>query len=529
MVKVKQQFFKTAGGAGLDFGTSLSVNCQRVFVTGQISGNTAADFCGITKTLHGNQDAFVAGLDHNGNQKFFKHAGRPGTFNNNGTQIISNCDEAFVTGAIVGPTAINFEGVEIDVNTSGSQFGVFVSGLDNCGKQKFFKTAGNITSLTPKIAQNDHRIFVSSRLVGSTAIDFCGIEHSLNGTADKILVAGLDHSGCQKFFSIADGSNIIIDPTFSSLVANCKGVYVTGQIGAGSIDFNNTPVQTKSIIDLFVAGLDNCGKQIFFKHTGTPSFVFPNRGNAITESCGKIYVTGLIGSGTATDFNNKPVPTYGEEDIFVAGLDDTTGNQTFFVTAGGMKADQGLSIAANEHGVFIIGDIQGPTATDFCGKPVPNLRGGEDIFVAGLTKCGKQKFFVTASSSSEDQGFSITANDEGIFVTGYINGTTATDFCGNLIPNLKDNSDIFVAKLDFCGNQQYFLTAGSNQSDQGNQIVVRNNEIYVTGSMGGTAGVNFKHCPVTTLKGGDDIFVARLDDLCGQKRSKRSTMPYVPR
>jgi len=531
MVKVKQQFFKTAGGSSFDSGNSLSVNCQRVFVTGQISGNTAADFCGITKTLYGTKDAFVAGLDHNGNQKFFKHAGRPWS-DSSGISIISNCDETFITGSIAGPTAINFDGIETTVNTTtdGDRRGVFVSGLDNCGKQKFFKTAGNIDVLStePQIAQNDGRIFISSQLFGSSIIDFCGIEHSFNLT-NKILVAGLDHSGRQKFFSIAGGGNIT-DNSVNDLTSNCKGVYVTGRIGTGSVDFNNTPIQTRSNGDIFVAGLNNCGKQIFFKNTGTLGNS-ASRGITITESCSKIYVTGIIQSGNASDFNNKPVSTYGGRDIFVAGLDDTTGNQSFFVTAGGKFNDEGVSIAANEHGVFVTGFVLGSTATNFCGKPVPNLQDNSigDIFVAGLTKCGTQKFFVTAGSSSFEQGNSITVNDEGIFVTGYINGSTATDFCGNLIPNLQDNGDIFVAKLDFCGHQQYFLTAGGNQLDQGNQIVVRNNEIYVTGRMGGAAGVNFKHCPVTTLKGEGDIFVARLDDLCGQKRSKRSTMPYVPR
>jgi len=525
MVKVKQQFFKTAGGTDIDSGRSLSVNCQRVFVTGQIQGNTATDFNGIEHQLYGTRDAFVAGLDHSGKQKFFTHAGRPGS-NAGGTSIISNCEETFLTGFIVGQTAINFAGVETNVNTTTSgNCGIFVAGLDNCGKQKFFKTAGDTTNnFNIKIAQNDKRLFVASSLNGSTAIDFCSVEHTLSGGGDDILVAGLDHSGNQKFFATAGGS----DNDSISIIANCKGVYVTGFISASnSTDFKGTPIVTKSEFDIFVAGLDNCGKQRFFKHTGTPFDSF-NAGVSITESCGKIYVTGFIVSGTATDFDNQPVPTYGLTDIFVAGLDDCTGKQQFFVTAGGQFEDEGVSVTSNKHGIFVTGFIKGSKATNFAGKPV-HLSGNDDIFVAGLNKCGTQKFFVTAGSSGSDRGLSITTNDEGIFVTGNIAGPTATDFCGNLIPNLQGEGDIFVAKLDFCGHQQFFLTAGGNQFDQGNQIVVRDNEIYITGFMSGTAGVNFKHCPVTTLKGDRDIFVARLDDLCGQKRSKRSTMPYVPR
>jgi hypothetical protein len=94
---------------------------------------------------------------------------------------------------------------------------------------------------------------------------------------------------------------------------------------------------------------------------------------------------------------------------------------------------------------------------------------------------------------------------------------------------LQGGQDIFVAKLDFCGRQQFFLTAGSADGDRGNQIVVRDNQIFLTGFMRGTTGTDFKHCQVKNLHGGGDIFVARLDDLCGKYRSKRTSMPYVPR
>jgi len=531
MVKVKQQFFKTAGGIGSDQGLSLSVNCQRVFVTGQVNGNTACDFSGVEKKIIGTSDAFVAGLDHNGNQKFFKHAGRPSSSSFSfGASIISDCDEAFLTGFIRGPTAINFKGCEIDVNiTPNGAYGLFVAGVDNCGNQKFFKTAGdvifsnNFFSFRPKITKNDNCIFVSANFLGPTSVDFKGVGHILNGT-NNILVAGLDYCGNQKFFSLAGGTGI--DVPFE-ITANCKGVYVVGAISNSIdlVDFKGMPISTKGISDIFVAGLNNCGKQIFFKHTGTPGQ--SSVGQSITEYCGQIYITGNIGSGTATNFNNQPVKTYGNEDIFVAGLDDI-GNQKFFVTAGSQfgDGDFGISIAANDHGIFVTGAVNGSNVTDFSGVNKP-LSGKNDIFVAGLTKCGSQKFFKIAGGAEEDVGFSIVTNNEGVFVTGLIRGPTASDFCGQQLSNLQNSAYIFVSKLDFCGNQQYFLIAGGgSQDNQGYQIVVRDNEIYVTGSMGGTAGYNFKHCPVTTLKGDDDIFVARLDDLCGQKRAKRSTIPF---
>jgi len=149
--------------------------------------------------------------------------------------------------------------------------------------------------------------------------------------------------------------------------------------------------------------------------------------------------------------------------------------------------------------------------------------------VAGLTRCGKQKFFRTAGSSdNNDSANNIVVNDEGIFVTGIIKGTTGIDFNGCPI-NLQGNGDIFVAKFDFCGNQQFFLTAGGTGRDEGIQLVVRDNEVFVTGGIANHAAKDFRHCPIPNVQGNNDIFVARLDDLCGKYRSKRTTMTNFPR
>ena len=519
MTKVKQQFFKTAGGQFADKGISLSTNCQRVFVTGYVVGATACDFSGNQKILTSASDIFVAGLDHNGNQKFFKTAGSIN--GDDKVSITSNCHCAFLTGQISGNTATDFNGKIINGNN------IFVAGLDNCGNQKFFSTAGGNNmdlALSTKIVHDDKCIYITGLFAGA---DFQDFNKTLIPTGHNIFVAGLDNCGHQKFFITAGSpaDNYPLD-----LTVNDKGVFVTGYISPGAVDFKGIPITNYGQYDAFIAGITKCGTQKFFKHAGVNDPSGEAFGLSIISDCHDIFVTGLIGQ-SGINFAGNIVTNSSPSNIFVAGL-DACGNQKFFVTAGGstsaLQTDRGFSISTNDHGVFVTGRINGPNAFDFKQTPV-TLSGDYDIFVAGLSKCGTQKFFVTAGGSVSDQGLSITSNEEGIFVTGVIAGPTATDFCGKQINHLQGNDDIFVAKFDFCGHQQFFLTAGSNQVDVGRQIVVHDNEIYVTGWMGGTTGINFKHCPVTTLKGNGDIFVARLDDLCGKYRSSRSTMPYVPR
>jgi len=341
-------------------------------------------------------------------------------------------------------------------------------------------------------------------------------------------VAGLDYKGHQKFFATAGGVNT--DFAFS-ITANDCNVFVTGLIsGPTATDFSGNVVNLYGGQDIFVAGLSNCGTQKFFTHAGSTGE--ESAGISINVSCGDVFVTGRVGGGvTATNFNGEPVTTYANSDIFVAKL-NSCGEQKFFKVAGGLSFDVGNSIVANEQGVFLTGIIVGPTATDFNGHEIINtkLYGNDDIFVAGLSRCGgKQKFFKTAGSNATDNGINITANDQGIFVTGFISGATATDFNGCPVKNLYGGRDIFVAKLDYCGHQEFFVTAGSSDNDRGNKIEVRDNEIYVIGFLSGTTGSDFRNHSVKHLQGEGDIFVARIDDLCAKFRSKFSSMPYVPR
>jgi hypothetical protein len=61
------------------------------------------------------------------------------------------------------------------------------------------------------------------------------------------------------------------------------------------------------------------------------------------------------------------------------------------------------------------------------------------------TVCGKQKFFVTAGSSSSDSVTDIVADCNRVFLVGSISGLTATDFNGKPIINLQGAGDAFVS------------------------------------------------------------------------------------
>ncbi|WP_442511291.1 VCBS domain-containing protein [Novipirellula sp. SH528] len=112
-------------------------------------------------------------------------------------------------------------------------------------------------------------------------------------------------------------------------------------------------------------------------------------------------------------------------------------------------------------------------ATDFDGNAVTASPGG-DIFVAKLDPQGVQDFFATAGGignsgkGSADSIFDVHADANGDI---YVVGTVAADieiidFDGNsYLGSGTRESDLFAAKLDGSGVQQYFKLAGGDSSD----------------------------------------------------------------
>jgi len=506
---VKQKFFKTAGGPGGDFGRSIVTTKKRVYLTGTISGTTGVDFKGkpIKTNLQGNNDIFVAGLDHCGKQKFFCTAG--GQFIDVGMSVSATENGVFLIGQVQGETAIDFKGVPVP-GLQGAR-DVFVAGLDPCGTQKFFVTAGSIdTDFGEAIVANKKRVFVTGRLGGTTGKDFNGKDILTHPGGGDIFVAGLDHCGNQTFFVTAGG----VEPDSGrSIALSQKSIFVTGFVnGETAIDFKGGSVTgLQGNNDIFVAGLDHCGNQTFFVTAGGIS---SDDGFSIVATENRVYVTGFVSGATAIDFEGGCVTgLQGEQDIFVAGLDHC-GNQKFFVTAGGAANDRGLSIDAIHNKVFVTGLTTGLPVIGFDKKPVDKASITPEVFVAGLDgRCGKQKFFKTAGGSGgTSNAQSIKATEKRVYVTGFISGNAPVDFKGKVIPSFQGLSDIFVASLDHCGNQKYFVTAGGKNVDIGSSLDVVNNKVFVTGLVNGPTGTDFRGCPIKNLQGNQDIFVSRLDE-----------------
>jgi acyl-CoA thioesterase FadM len=171
----------------------------------------------------------------------------------------------------------------------------------------------------------------------------------------------------------------------------------------------------------------------------------------------------------------------------------TTDNWAGTVQFGTSSYDFGRDIATDSDGNIY---VTGYTGGDF--SSYINA-GDEDIFVAKYSSSGTQQWTQQLGTSSTDYGFGITTDFSG---NVYVTGSTTGDFSSYI--NAGD-MDIFVAKYNSSGTQQWTQQLGTSSTDYGFGITTDSSgNVYVTGSTRGGLDGN-------TFAGSEDLFVVKYD------------------
>jgi len=224
-----------------------------------------------------------------------------------------------------------------------------------------------------------------------------------------------------------------------------------------------------------------------------------------TDSSGNCYVTGKF-FDTAV-FGTTTLTSYGTMDIFVAKLDNR-GAWQWAVNAGGLKSDEGYSIAVDEDGnsyitgVFYWYAYFGDTnLSSIGGKNDP------DVFVAKLDTNGNWQWAVRGGGYVGDVGYGIAVDEYGnSYVTGHFMWSA---YFGSIYLTSQGSADVFVAKLDPNGNYQWAVSGGGSLADYVCDIAVDSDgNTYLTGDFEGNA--TFGADTLISL-GNVDVFIAKID------------------
>jgi hypothetical protein len=294
--------------------------------------------------------------------------------------------------------------------------------------------------------------------------------------------------------------------------------YVTG--ATQSADFPTTSGAFDTTLnggyDVFVTKLNASGSAPLYSTYVGGSRGDEGRGIAV-DAVGSAYVTGYTGVDFPTTPGAFDTTANGDGEVFVTKLDANGSTLLYSTYLGGSSDELGYSIAVDTAGNAY---VTGLTASDdFATTPGAfdtTFHGGYwDGFVTKLNATGSAPLYSTyLGGSRNDGGGGIAVDATG---SAYVTGATeSADFpttSGAFDTTLNGYWDGFVTKFNATGSAPLYSTyLGGSFQDSGDGIAVdAAGNAYVTGS---TGSADFPTTPGafdTTLDGGYDVFVTKLN------------------
>jgi hypothetical protein len=254
-------------------------------------------------------------------------------------------------------------------------------------------------------------------------------------------------------------------------------IYIAGSTG-GNLD----GFISEGLLDIFLSKFASSGNRIGSKQLGTSGDDIAYA--VATDTSGNIYITGSTG-GSLPGWTSS-----GGKDIFLAKF-DSSGNIIFVNQFGTNQDDVAYGIAVDTGGnIYITGSTGGNLGT--------TSAGGLDIFLTKFDSSGNRIFTQQFGTNQDDIGYGVIADNSGnLYITGSTRGILGSSSFGLL--------DVFLAKFNSSGVNQVIVQFGSDQDDVGYSIgLYGSDNIYITGSTGG-------NLPGNTSSGLTDIFLAKFN------------------
>ncbi|MBS1651193.1 MAG: T9SS type A sorting domain-containing protein [Bacteroidetes bacterium] len=310
-------------------------------------------------------------------------------------------------------------------------------------------------------------------------------------------------------------------------------VYTTGTFPA-SLTIGSTTLNTITpwFANVYVSKQDPSGNVLWAKAFASPVNTLGLDGGggigyAITTDASKnVYIAGFfmnrIVFGTYT-LTAKDTSASTPGDMFVAKL-DPSGNVLWANSAGGNMPDLAKAIAVDNSGnVFVTGIYRsksmslGSTTLTSPNNGAPGTYFlGTDIFVAKYSSSGTLSWAKTlgsSSTSSGDTGNGITVDpSNNVIISGFFSGLGSTIAFGSTTLSASANNNIFIAKYDNNGNEQWAKSAIANGGNhQANALCSDGNgNIFFTGYTNANT-LSIGTVTLNNIGNNTNFFIAKLD------------------
>ncbi len=421
---------KGAGSADYDTCNDIAVDTAgNSYVTGYFSGT--AVFGPFTLTSAGQDDAFIAKLDPDGNWLWAKRGGGPGQDRGTGidTDEYGNC---YVTGifhdtAVFGP----FD------RTSMGWTDIFVAKLGSDGNWVWAAAGGGPSEETSTAIVVDHAgaCCVTGYFLLNT--DF-GSQHLTSlGTTDMFVAHIYNSSWHWAVRAGGEFNESIQDVAVDNV--NYGDFYITGFFENVAV-FGSTNLVSAGLKDVFVAKLTNSGQWLWASRGGGTDIDIAEC--IKVSNTGIIYVAGRF-YGDA-QFGAGIIHNYGYSDVFLAKM-DASGSWIWPTQLCGYNDEVCTGLALDAAGnIYITGYFSGTVGIG--NVHLTSLGDYTDVFVFAFDTWANPLWAQRGGSADGELPAGIEFDGAGnMYVAGVFFGTTAF---GQYTAASNGGYDIFVAKLN---------------------------------------------------------------------------------
>lgn len=222
--------------------------------------------------------------------------------------------------------------------------------------------------------------------------------------------------------------------------------------------------------DAFVSRFDTLGNLTWTRQFGA-SPAAEDVANAVAADGSGVYVVGTT-RGTLPQQSSV-----GGFDVFIRKY-DANGLELWTRQFGTLATDEGLAVAANASGVYVVGVVDCCAASLIPGQP---SFGSSDAFIRKYDGNGNVQWTRQFGTGDRDIAMGVAVDATGVYVTGETGGALGPPPLGGL-------RDGFLRRYDLDGTHVWTRQFGSSQNEESHAVAVGPAGIYVGGRTTGTVG-----------------------------------------
>ena len=168
---------------------------------------------------------------------------------------------------------------------------------------------------------------------------------------------------------------------------------------------------------------------------------------------------------------------------------DTSGLVQWATRISGPSGDEGYDITTDATGVYVTGYYSSTSVVTLNNGITLPISVGTDAFIVKYNTSGLAQWVATVPGTSGDEGDAITTDSTGVYVTGYYNSTSAVTLNNGVTLPISVGNDAFIVKYNTSGLAQWATTLPGTGGDFGEGIATDSTGVYVTGGYSSTSAI----------------------------------------